>query len=126
MMRKLLILHCLSFGLFLTGCAIHKVDVQQGNIVTQEMLDQLELDMPTKKVRFIMGTPMMVDAFHQQRWNYLYSIQIDGGERKQRHLSLFFDESQKLTRVDGDVKIGKPRQQKPATLPGGFDQEPIL
>ncbi|MDM8560169.1 outer membrane protein assembly factor BamE [Candidatus Parabeggiatoa sp. HSG14] len=126
MMRKLLILHYISFGLFLTGCAMHKVDVQQGNIVTQEMLDQLELDMHAKKVRFIMGTPMMVDAFHQQRWDYIYSIQPGGNERKQRHLSLFFDENQKLTRIEGDVKIGKPHQPKPVPLPGGFDQDPIL
>ncbi len=124
-MQKFLITAFCSTGLLLSGCAVYKIDVKQGNVITQEMLDQLELDMPAKKVQFIMGTPMMVDVFHQQRWNYLYSFQAGGGERQQRHISLFFGKNQRLQRIDGDVKIGKRRKQKPAPLPS-IDQEPIL
>ncbi|MBE9561608.1 MAG: outer membrane protein assembly factor BamE, partial [Proteobacteria bacterium] len=46
---------------------MHLVDIQQGNVVTQEMLDRLALNMPAKKVQFIMGTPLMIDVFHQHR-----------------------------------------------------------
>lgn len=118
-MQKFIIL-----SLLLSGCSVHKIDIRQGNFVTQEMLDQLELNMPAKKVRFIMGTPLLVDVFHKHRWDYLYSFQ-GGGERKQRHIYLFFDDNWRLKKVKGQAKIGKPRPQKPAPLPE-IDQEPIL
>ncbi|HDN27430.1 MAG TPA: outer membrane protein assembly factor BamE [Thioploca sp.] len=125
MMQKFFVWYCLSAGLFLSGCSMYQIDVQQGNLVTQEMLDQLQLGMPAKKVRFVMGTPLMVDVFHQNRWDYLYSFQASDGKREQRRISLYFDENKRLQRIEGDVKIGKQRQQKPAPLPD-FDQEPIL
>jgi len=115
-----------SFYLFIVGCAAYKIDVQQGNLVTQQMLDQLELNMPAKKVRFIMGNPLMVDTFHRERWDYLYSLQPGGSERQQRKITLFFDENQLLKQVKGDVKIGKRLPTKPAPIPSEFGQEPIL
>ena len=124
-MQKSYILLFLGMTWFLSSCTIYKIDVRQGNLVTQEMLDQLELEMSTQKVQLIMGTPLIVDVFHQHRWDYLYSFQPGGSQREQRHISLYFDDSQRLQRVEGDVKIGKPRPPKPAPLPD-FDQEPIL
>ena len=122
-MQKIIIL---LVGLFLAGCTVHKIDIQQGNVVTQEMLDQLELNMPARKVRFIMGTPLLRDVFHIQRWDYVYSFQ-DGktGKRKQRNITLFFDKNNRLQKIKGDVKIGK-RKKKPATPLPTIDQEPIL
>jgi outer membrane protein assembly factor BamE len=122
-MQKIIILFV---GLFLAGCTVHKIDIQQGNVVTQEMLDQLELNMPARKVRFIMGTPLLRDVFHQQRWDYVYSFQ-DGktGKRVQRNITLFFDKNKRLIKITGDVKIGK-RKKKPATPLPTRDQEPIL
>lgn len=123
-MQKFIILF---MGLFLAGCTVHKIDIQQGNVVTQEMLDQLELNMPAKKVRFVMGTPLLRDVFHQNRWDYFYSFQ-DGqtGKRVQRNITLFFDKNKRLQKIKGDVKIGKPRKQKPAAPLPTIDQEPIL
>ncbi len=122
-MQKILIL---LVGLFLVACTVHKIDIQQGNVVTQEMLDQLELNMPARKVRFIMGTPLLRDVFHQQRWDYVYSFQ-DGrtGKRVQRNITLFFDKNKRLIKIKGDVKIGK-RKKKPVTPLPNIDQEPIL
>lgn len=121
-MQKIIILFV---GLFLAGCSVHKIDIQQGNVVTQEMLDQLELNMPAKKVSFVMGTPLLRDVFHQQRWDYIYSFQDGNGHRKQRNITLFFDKKKRLQKIKGDVKIGK-RKQKPATPLPTIDQEPIL
>ncbi|EDN65498.1 SmpA / OmlA family protein [Beggiatoa sp. PS] len=128
MMRKELIWLCFfSTVWFLSssGCAVYKIDIRQGNLVTQEMLARLELNMPAKKVRLIMGTPLLVDVFHQNRWDYLYSFQPGGGQRTQRHISLYFDNNQLLAKIDGDIKIGKPRPQKPVTPPVP-DEDPIL
>ncbi|HIE01276.1 MAG TPA: outer membrane protein assembly factor BamE [Thiotrichaceae bacterium] len=126
MMPKYLMMYCLSVSLFLSSCSLYKIDIQQGNWVTQEMLDKLELKMPKRKVHFIMGTPLIADVFQQQRWDYLYSFQAGGKSRQERRISLFFDDNQHLVRVAGDVKIGKPRLPKPTPFPDDLDQEPIL
>lgn len=82
---------------------VYTVDVQQGNIVDQSMIDQLRPNMNKRQVLYIMGSPMLVDFFHQKRWDYLYSAQIEGGDRQQKRISLFFDNDQ-LTGVQGDFK----------------------
>ena len=108
------------FMLIATGCArssdgtwkaplVYRVDVHQGNVVDQEMLDKLKPGMDKKQVKFIMGTPLITDTFHNNRWDYLYSFEAGGGEREQRRITLFFKED-KLDRIDGDVKVSdKPR-----------------
>jgi len=82
---------------------VYKIDIAQGNVVTQDMLAQLKPGMPKDKVRFIMGTPLIVDTFHDNRWDYIYSFQKGGGERKQRKITLYFEDNA-LTRVAGDVE----------------------
>lgn len=84
---------------------VYKIDVQQGNVVTQEMLSQLQPGMEKAKVRYIMGTPLIVDVFHQDRWDYVYTMQERGGKRSQRTVSLFFKDD-RLDHVEGDVKPG--------------------
>jgi outer membrane protein assembly factor BamE len=82
---------------------VHKIDIQQGNVITQEMVDKLKPGMTKNQVKFVLGTPAIADAFHQNRWDYVYSLQPGGGERQQQRLTLFFDDD-KLTRIEGDVK----------------------
>ena len=82
---------------------VYKIDIPQGNVVTQDMLAQLKPGMPKDKVRFIMGTPLIVDTFHDDRWDYIYSFQKGGGERKQRKITLYFEDNA-LARVEGDVE----------------------
>ena len=82
---------------------VHKIDVQQGNVITQEMVAQLRKGMDKKKVRFIMGTPIILDTFNASRWDYVYTSQYGGGEVERRHVILVFADD-KLERVDGDVK----------------------
>jgi outer membrane protein assembly factor BamE len=82
---------------------VYRVDVQQGNIVDQGMIDQLRPSMNKRQVLYIMGSPMLTDFFHQKRWDYLYSAQVEGGDRQQKRISLFFDNDQ-LMGVQGDFK----------------------
>ena len=84
---------------------VYRVDVQQGNVIEQSMIDKLEPGMTKAKVRFIMGTPLLVDPFHSNRWDYIYSIEPGDGERAQRHIALFFKED-KLTHLEGDITTG--------------------
>jgi len=82
----------------------YKIDVQQGNVLTQEMVAQLRPGLSKDQVRFILGTPMLVDLFHADRWDYVYRLQKGAsGEVEMRKFSTFFDADGKLLRVAGDV-----------------------
>ena len=82
----------------------YKIDVQQGNVLSQEMVSQLRPGLSKDQVRFILGTPMLQDMFHASRWDYVYSLKKGStGEVELRKFSTFFDASDKLVRVTGDV-----------------------
>jgi outer membrane protein assembly factor BamE len=80
---------------------VYKIGIPQGNIITQEMVDQLRPGMTKRQVIFVMGTPLVRDPFHQDRWDYIYSFQPGGGERGQERLTVFF-ENELLVRFTGD------------------------
>lgn len=83
---------------------LYKIDIQQGNVIEQEMLDRLKPGMDKNQVKFIMGTPVLIDPFHNNRWEYIFSFQEGGGIREQRHITLHFDEDEeKLTHITGDI-----------------------
>ena len=100
------------FALLITACGQHtaaiptirpyKMDIQQGNVVTPKMMMQLRPGMTKSQVRFIMGTPLLVDAFHADRWDYFYQMRKGGKLIEQRRVILEF-EGDALTRVRGDV-----------------------
>lgn len=104
-----------SFSLFLaltlSACSkdkipgVYRIDIQQGNNVSQEMLNQLEPGMSKNQVAYIMGTPLLIDTFHPDRWDYIYSYQPGNGDREQRRITLFFDENEKLDHIDGNTTI---------------------
>jgi outer membrane protein assembly factor BamE len=80
---------------------VYKIGIPQGNIITQDMVDQLRPGMTKRQVIFVMGTPLVRDPFHQNRWDYIYSFQPGGGERGQERVSVFFEDDL-LVRFNGD------------------------
>ena len=83
---------------------VHKIDVQQGNVVTQQMVAQLRLGMNKKKVRFVMGTPIIQDTFHSNRWDYVYTFHKGGSRTDERHLiTAIFNDDGKLTNLEGNI-----------------------
>ncbi len=104
-MRNLLILLallCASCGTALPTIKPYKLDVQQGNVVTSKMLLQLRPGMTKSQVRFIMGTPLIQDSFHGNRWDYVYQMREAGKVIEQRRVILDF-ENDLLKTVRGDV-----------------------
>lgn len=85
----------------------YKIDIPQGNVVTQEMVAKLKPGMTKSQVRFIMGTPLITDAFHANRWDYVYRLQKAGKLTEERKLALFFEQDL-LQRVEGDVVAATP------------------
>jgi outer membrane protein assembly factor BamE len=84
---------------------VYKLEVQQGNIVDQTMIDQLRPNMNQRQVLYIMGSPMVVDVFDKTRWDYIYSDQPSGEDRVQKRISLIFKNDQ-LTGIQGDFRPG--------------------
>jgi outer membrane protein assembly factor BamE len=86
--------------LALAGCGIYRPDVRQGNYIDQTVVGQLRPGMSKEQVQFLLGTPLLVDPFRQDRWDYVYRFQPGaGGEIEQRRVSLFF-QGDSLSRIE--------------------------
>ncbi|RON54575.1 outer membrane protein assembly factor BamE [Pseudomonas frederiksbergensis] len=133
---KLLLTSFTFVGLLaLAGCSfpgVYKIDIQQGNVVTQDMIDQLRPGMTRRQVRFIMGNPLLTDTFHADRWDYLYSLQPGGGERQQERISVIFNPNDQLVSLSGDFMPGVSRDEAilgkepgtPVTAPAENTEKP--
>ena len=82
---------------------IYRLDIEQGNIIDQSMIDQLRPNMTKRQVIFIMGSPMLSDTFHEKRWDYLYAKEPNGEDRVQKRISLFFN-GDNLIGIQGDFR----------------------
>ncbi|MBL8482828.1 MAG: outer membrane protein assembly factor BamE [Rhodocyclaceae bacterium] len=97
----------LAAGL-VAGCSVtdklnpYRIDIRQGNFVSQEQASQLRAGMTRDQVRFLLGTPVLADPFHAERWDYVYHFRTRGQEPEERRLAVFFRDG-KLVRVSGDV-----------------------
>ncbi len=79
----------------------YRIDIQQGNIITQDMIDKLRPGMTRNQVRFVLGNPLLEDSFEQNRWDYVYSIQKGNKPREQQTLTILF-EGDSLIGFSGD------------------------
>lgn len=84
---------------------VYRIDIQQGNAVDREMLDQLEIGMDRRKVRFILGTPLLVDPFRQDRWDYVYSFHTGSEPVARQRVSLHFVDD-RLARIEDHLAAG--------------------
>jgi len=99
----------------LAGCSSigpHRIDVQQGNALDQENVARLKTGLNRSQVRFLLGTPLVVDPFRTDRWDYVYLYYKAGKLTEQKHITLFFD-GDTLVRIEGDLPEPKP-DSKPA------------
>lgn len=103
--------------------SVHKIDIQQGNVVTQDMLSRLKPGMTKSQVRFALGTPLIADAFHPNRWDYAYRYQKAGKLTEQRHVTVVF-ENELLLRVDGDA--APSASEKSAAEAAPVEVRPLL
>lgn len=89
----------LAATLVLTACA-YKLDVQQGNYLDADTVAQVQEGMTRKQVRFLLGTPMIEDPFHADRWDYVYFFKPGRrGKPEERHLAVYFS-ADSVTRVE--------------------------
>jgi outer membrane protein assembly factor BamE len=97
------LLSCLIATVFLSACGLlYRVDVPQGNLLDQESIADVKPGMSKRQVSLLLGTPAVTSPFHQDRWDYVYSIRRRGREAEVRNLTLLFD-GETLTSIDGDL-----------------------
>lgn len=81
------------------GC-VHKIDIQQGNVVVQEQLAKVKVGMSRADVRQILGTPLLTDVFHANQWDYYFYNAPKGREREKHRITVVFKD-ERVLRVDG-------------------------
>jgi outer membrane protein assembly factor BamE len=96
-----------ALSLALCGCssisnfAIYKLDINQGNYVTEDQVARLKVDQTRQQVRLALGTPLLTDPFHADRWDYVYEFKRQGRMLEHRQLTLYFV-NDRLARWEGD------------------------
>ncbi|HFD13156.1 MAG TPA: outer membrane protein assembly factor BamE [Crenotrichaceae bacterium] len=104
-MEKDRIVFTMIASFFLLSCGIYKVDVQQGNLINQDLINQVRPRMTKRQVQYVLGTPLTVDPFHKDRWDYLFTNQPGGEDITRQQVSLIF-KNNKLSIIEGDLKPG--------------------
>lgn len=105
MKRAVILTFLLGFAT-LSGCVfpgVYKLDIQQGNIVSQDTLDQLQPGMSKSQVEFLLGTPVLKNLFHNDRWDYLYTLEEDDEITRQYRILVFFNEAGTFSHYTGEV-----------------------
>jgi outer membrane protein assembly factor BamE len=80
---------------------VYRINIDQGNIITQDMVNQLKPGMTRDQVKFVMGSPLIADSFHQDRWDYIYTLLKADGKRTRQNLTVIFSNDQ-LSALSGD------------------------
>lgn len=102
----------------------HRIEIQQGNFISQEMIAQLKLGMTKDQVRFILGTPLVSDIFHADRWDYSYSRRrANSREVEHRRITVFFEDGN-LKRIEGDVVAAGAPAPEPESVPVPSREKP--
>ncbi len=113
-----------SLQKFLWIFSPYRPDIQQGNFVSQEMLNQLKVGQTRDQVRFLLGTPLLIDIFHADRWDYPFYLARGNGELTTSRVTVFFKddkverfeggnlptERDYIDRIAGPAKVAGPRR----------------
>ncbi len=105
LLRILLIFSLIPVCISVSACSslrfpgVFRIDVGQGNLITKDMVDKLRVGMTPRQVKYVMGSPMIADTFHPDRWDYLYNLETGKGIFIENHLVLYF-EGERLARID--------------------------
>ena len=110
--------------------AVYKIDVNQGNYLSQDMVDRLKEGMTKQQVKLILGTPLVTSAFRDNRWDYVYEYARQGKVREHRKFTVYFADD-KLARWEGDempqsvVELNRSAGEK-SLLPPKDDDKSLL
>ena len=103
----------LAAGALLASGCVYKMNIQQGNYLVADSVSQLKEGMTRSQVRFLLGTPMVIDAFDANRWDYFYSLRhTRTGEVTKRHLVVWFD-GDTVSRIEEPIPVPRAESATP-------------
>ncbi|MEJ2604195.1 MAG: outer membrane protein assembly factor BamE [Gammaproteobacteria bacterium] len=97
------------------GC-VYRINIQQGNLLDEAQIEQLEIGMTRKQVRFLLGTPMVDDPFHQERWDYLYYLRIGRKDPLKSHMLTVHFDGDVVSRIERQGEV-EDTTMEPRGLP---------
>lgn len=104
-LRSLLLLAMTLLGALAASGCVHRIPIQQGNFLDREDLDRVAVGMTRVQVRALLGTPMIADPFHQERWDYFYYLNMNRmDEPQKRQFTIYFDEQDKVARFEEPIR----------------------
>jgi outer membrane protein assembly factor BamE len=107
---SVLLASCSNFSSYLPTFTPYKVEIRQGNLITQEMRAKIKVGMSQSQVKAALGAPLISDPYHANRWDYFYSLEQQGESVGRQRLTLYFDKDV-LKRID-DVTPLQPAAQE--------------
>ena len=110
MFQSLRLITLLTSLIILSACStlavdvpfVYKIDIDQGNVIDQDMINQLRPNMTKRQVIYVLGSPLLIDPYSSNRWDYIYSVQPGGKDRLQDRIALFFADDN-LVHVEGNL-----------------------
>ena len=97
----------LATGIFLSAC-IYRIDIQQGNLLEEDVIDQVEVGMTRSQVQFLLGSPMVEDSFHQDRWDYTYFLKLGRSRDIDRRWMIVHFQGDRVITIERDAVIEPP------------------
>ena len=113
---RIIILSLVFLSLLSSGCSwikfpgVHKIDIQQGNILDQEMVDKLQVGMTKAQVKFVLGTPLITDTFNQDRWDYPFRHLSAAGIETKEDVVVYFDDQGLLKELVGNYTLNEAQK----------------
>ena len=93
---------------WLSGC-IYRIDIQQGNLLEEDNVDQVAVGMSRSAVQFLLGTPMVSDTFHRNRWDYAYYLRAGRSRNVSQRWFVVYFENDRVTRFERDLQLRPER-----------------
>jgi outer membrane protein assembly factor BamE len=94
-------------ALALTAC-VYRIDIQQGNLLDDDDIGQVEVGMTRSQVQFLLGTPMVADSFHRDRWDYAYYFRRGRSPDVIQRWVIVYFENDRVARIDRDLALQPP------------------
>ena len=94
-------------SLALTAC-VFRIDIQQGNLLEDEDVERIEVGMTRSQVQFVLGTPMIADSFHRDRWDYAYYLTRGRSKDVDRRWIVVYFENDRVSRIERDLTLQPP------------------
>ena len=100
----------IAVALSLSACSswVYRIDIPQGNYLEQKKIDKIQVGMTKEQVKFVLGSPVMIDTFDKDTWNYVYRFKSGRNEElnKQKSFTVKFEDD-KLVSAEGDFELSE-------------------